>query len=236
VISLHQALRCNHWERPWQPNPFLTSELMIKRFLERFRQDRGMHKATVRIDFFPENQVHPRILWYRSQDQDADTVPLVLFFYARILYELAETNKVLVAKQLIEFLGQVCKKILMEDGPPRRLQLPLGGLQLTNAEQAPAVRTYQAEFFQMHGGGFRLEFRGSLGKEERYLPGAFLALLQACIDNLKDDTLEGLARRLARLHDYYRQRLDFWDSGALISGPTYAMGSEELRTGESDQD
>jgi hypothetical protein len=215
--------------RPWQSIPHPIDKLMIKRFLERFRRDRGLHKATIRIDFFPENLVNPHIFWFRSQDHEADTVPLILFFYARILYELAETNKVLVAKQLIDFLEQVCQKLLVKEGPPRRLQLPLGGLKLTHESQAPAVRTYQSEFYQLQGGGYRLEFRGSLGKEERFLPGAFLALLQSCIENLQDETLARLFRRLSRLHDYYRLRRDFWDSGALIAGPVFALGSEEVR-------
>ena len=51
---------------------------MIKRLLERFRQDRGLHKATVRVDFSPQNQVTPHILWHRSEDPEADTVPLVV--------------------------------------------------------------------------------------------------------------------------------------------------------------
>jgi hypothetical protein len=209
---------------------------MLKRLLERFRQDRGLHKATIRIDFFPESLVNPHIFWFRSQDHEADTVPLILFFYARILYELAETNKVLVAKQLIDFLEQVCQKVMVTDGPPRRLQLPLGGLRLTHESQEPAVRTYQSEFYQMTGGGYRLEFRGSLGKEERFLPGAFLALLQHCLDNLQEATLARLVRTLSRLHEYYRLRRDFWDSGALIAGPAFALGNEEIRTAEASPD
>ena len=65
---------------------------MFKRLLERFRQDRGLHKATVQVDFFPENQVTPQILWLSSNSPEADTVPLILHVYARILYELAELN------------------------------------------------------------------------------------------------------------------------------------------------
>ena len=85
---------------------------MIKRILERFRQDRGRHKATVKIDFYPQDQVTPHIFWDRSQDPDEDTVPLVLLIYARIFYELAELNEIRVARELIGFLDQVCKRVL----------------------------------------------------------------------------------------------------------------------------
>ena len=50
---------------------------MFKRLLERLRQDHGRHTATVRVDFFPHNQVTPHISWLSRQDPDADTVPLI---------------------------------------------------------------------------------------------------------------------------------------------------------------
>ncbi len=202
---------------------------MIKRILERFRRDRGLHKATVRIDFYPENQVTPHIFWHRSQDPETDTIPLVLFSYARILYELSELNEVRVARELIGFLDQVCKRVLNGDGPPRRPRLPLGQLRLISDPGLPAVRSYQLEFYELPGGNHRLEYRGSLGKAGFYLPGAFLALLQSCLDHLGDETLGKLARGLRRLHDYYRFRRDFWDGGALTSGPAFALGPEEIR-------
>ena len=207
---------------------------MIKRILKRFHQDRGLHKATVKIDFFPQDQVTPQIFWHRSQTPEKDTIPLVVCCYARFLYELAELNEVRVARELISFLEQVCKRVLTDGGPPRRFQLPLGQLRLVNDAGRPALRTYQVEFFELAGGDYRLEYRGSLGKESFYLPGAFLALLQSCLDHLGDDALRQLAQSLGRLHDYYRMRRDFWDGGALISGPAYALGKEELRPAEAD--
>ena len=96
----------------------------------------------------------------------------------------------------------------------------------------PAVRTYQLEFYELPGGAHRLEYRGSLGKEGFYLPGAFLALLQSCLDHLGDEALRRLAQGLNRLHDYYRYRRDFWDGGALASGPAFALGTEEIRPEE----
>jgi hypothetical protein len=206
---------------------------MFKRLLERLRQDQGRHTATVRVDFFPQNQVTPHISWVSSQDPDGDTITLILLVYARILYELAELNELRVARELIRFLDQVCERVLDSHGPPRRPRLPLGQLQLTTEPGRPTMRTYQVELYEFKDGGYRLEFQGSLGKEGFYLPGAFLALLQSCLDNLGDDALRHLARGLVRLHLYYRYRRDFWDGGALISGPLFALGTEEIRPEEA---
>jgi len=202
---------------------------MIKRFFERFRRDRGLHRASVRIDFFPEGKVRPSIFWHRSQDQENDTVILVLYLYARILFELAELNDVRVARELMGFVNQVCELVSAAEGPPSRIRLPLGELNLTGEAPGEPLRSYQAEFFQFQDGNFRLEFHGSIGKESFYLPGAFLVLLQSCLDNLGDEPLEMLARGLTRLHNYYRVRRDFWESSALSAGPAFAMGKEELR-------
>ncbi|MGO8761662.1 MAG: hypothetical protein ACLP2P_12795 [Desulfobaccales bacterium] len=201
---------------------------MLKRLLERFRQDRGLHKATVRVDFSPQNQVTPQISWLSSDSPEADTVPLVLLVYARILYELAELNEGRVARELIRFLDQVCARVLDGDGPPRRPRLPLGQLTMGADPGQPATRSYQAEFYEFEVGGYRLDFQGSLGKEGYYLPGAFLALLQSCLDHLGDDALRRLTRGLVRLHLYYRYRRDFWEGGALTGGPVFALGTEEI--------
>ncbi len=204
---------------------------MIKRLLERFRRDRGLHMASVRIDFFPEGKVKPSVFWDRSQDQENDTVPLVLYFYARILFELAELNDVRVARELMGFVTQVCDLVLAGEGPPSRIRLPLGDLNITGEVADAPSRSYQAEFYQFQDGHFRLDFQGSIGKESFYLPGAFLVLLQSCLDNLGDEPLNLLARGLNRLHDYYRHRRDFLESSSLTAGPVFAMGKEELRPG-----
>jgi hypothetical protein len=206
---------------------------MIRRILERFRPDRGRHKATVRIDFFPEDQVIPQIFWDRSPDPENDTIPLVIYSYARILYELAELNEVRVARELVGFLDQVCRRVQSNEGPPRRPRLNLGTIRLIADPGQPAVRSYRVEFFELPGGSYRLEYQGSLGKEGFYLPGAFLALLQSCLDHLGDEPLGRLARGLSRLHDYYRFRRDFWEGGALTSAPAFALGSEEIRPEEA---
>jgi hypothetical protein len=206
---------------------------MFKRLLELFRQDRGLHKATVRVDFFPQNQVTPQISWVNSNAPDADTIPLILMVYARLLYELAELNEGRVARELIRFLDQVCDRVLDSDGPPRRPRLPLGQLQLVEESDRAPVRSYRADLYEFRNGGYRLDFQGSLGKEGFYLPGAFLALLQSCLDSLGDDALRRLARGLVRLHLYYRYRRDFWEGGALTSGPAFALGTEEIKPEEA---
>ena len=206
---------------------------MFKRLLERFRQDRGLHKATVRVDFSTQSQVTPQILWLSSNDRESDTVPLILLVCARILYELAELNEGRVARELIRFLDQVCDRVLDGDGPPQRPRLPLGQLRLAPEPGQPAVKSYRAEFYEFAAGGFRLDFQGSIGKEGYYLPGAFLALMQSCLDSLPDDPLRRLTRALVRLHFYYRYRLDFWEGGALTAGPIFALGAEEIRPQEA---
>jgi hypothetical protein len=207
---------------------------MIKRILGRFRRDRGLHKATLRIDFYPQNEVTPNVFWHHSQDPEDDTIPLVVYSYARILYELSELNEGRVARELIGFLDQVCRRVLINEGPPRRPRLNLGTIRLVADPALPVVRSYRVEYFEFPDGGYRLEYHGSLGKEGFYLPGAFLALLQSCLDHLKDENLKLLAQGLSRLHDYYRFRRDFWDGGALMSGPAFALGKEELRPEEAE--
>lgn len=204
---------------------------MIKRLLQRFRRERGLHRATVRIDFFPGGKVKPSIFWHHSQNEEIDTVPLVLYLYARILFELAELNEVRVARELMGFVNQVCELVLAAEGPPSRIRLPLGELSLIGESSAPPERAYRADLFQFQDGNFRLEFQGSIGKESFYLPGAFLVLLQSCLANLEDEPLKMMARGLTRLHDYYRYRRDFWESSALSAGPVFALGKEEARSG-----
>jgi hypothetical protein len=207
---------------------------MLKRLMGRFSQDRGRHKATLRVDFYPQNQVTPQISWSRSTAPEDDTIPLILMFYARILYELAELNELRVARELIGFLEQVCDRVLNNDGPTRRPRLPLGKLQLVaQTSLPPADKSYQADLYEFREGGYRMDFQGSLGKEGFYLPGAFLALLQSCLNELGDDALRRLVRGLTRLHLYYRYRRDFWDGGALTAGPLFALGNQDLRPEET---
>lgn len=206
---------------------------MFKRFWDRLRRDRAVHKATVNIDFFPDDVVTPAIFWHQSEEREGDTVTLMLFMYARILYELAELNEVRVARELMDFVGQVCGRILSPDGPPGRLRLPLGQLRLATAPSAPAERSYRAEFYRQPDGSYRLDFQGSVGKEGFFLPGGFLALMQSCLDNLPDEPLGRMVRGMIRLHAFYRYRRDFWESSALTAGPAFALGTEEIRPEEA---
>jgi hypothetical protein len=206
---------------------------MFKRILERFRRDQGLHQATVRVDFFPQERVTPHIYWHSSQDPENDTIPLVVFFYARILYELAELNETRVARELISFLEQVCARVQAGNGGVERIRLPLGKLDLAEEDPTrPALRSYQADFYQLQNGAYRLDFQGAIGKESFYLPATFLVLLQSCLDNLNDDCVKQVVRAFLRLHTYYRLRRDFWEGGALAAGPVFALGSEELNPAE----
>lgn len=206
---------------------------MLKRWLFRFTRDRGIHKTTVRVDFFSGNLAVPSVFWYNSQDQEGDTITLALYFYSRTLFELAEQNETRVAKELMGFLDQVKSLVLTNEGPPRRTRLPLGSVTLGPSPPAAPERRYQADFYQFQDGSYRLDFKGSVGKEGFYLPAAFLVFLQACIDRLGDAALTRLIGCLGRLHDYYRLRRDFWDSSTLTAGPAFALGKEELKPEES---
>ncbi|MDI6852791.1 MAG: hypothetical protein QME75_04205 [Deltaproteobacteria bacterium] len=202
---------------------------MLKRLFSKFARERVIHKSTMRVDFFAKDLAAPQTLWYQSQDMGSDIVILALHFYARILFELAELNETRVAKELMSFLDKVHDLVLTEDGAVKRPQLPLGAVHLGQApNQEPPLRTYQADFYQIQDGSFRLDFKASLGKEGFYLPAAFLVFLQSCINDLPEDDLKQLIAALSRLHIYYRYRKDFWDSSALSGGPAFALGDEEI--------
>jgi hypothetical protein len=201
---------------------------MLRRLFSRFVRDRAIHKCTLRIDFYPEDRAVLSIIWHQSAGQEPDTVILGLYFYARILFELAEANETRVAKELMTFLDKVRDLVLAEEGV-KRPQLPLGAVKLGDApDQEPPLRRYQADFHQIPEGAIRLDFQASLGKEGFYLPAAFLVFLQSCINSLSDASLRQLITAIGRLHTYYRFRKDFWDSVALVDGPAFALGQEEI--------
>jgi len=205
---------------------------MIKRlqeFWERLRRDRGRIRATVRVDFYPNKTARSRVEWHDAGNQERDLVSLAIFFYARILFELAELNETRVANELITFISQVVGLVLTEDGPPNRPRLPMGELTLREEPPSgPASRSYRADFFQQEDGQYRLNFKGSLGKEGVYFPAAYVVFLQDCINGLDDEALHHLARSLGRLHDYYRFRKDFWEGTTLSAGPVFALGNVQL--------
>jgi len=204
---------------------------MLKRWLSRWIRDRGIHKTTVRVDFYAGNLAVPAVYWYHSRNPEEDSLILALHFYARILFELAEHNETRVAKELMGFVEQVRKSMHPEEGPIKRLKLPLGAVSMGEAPPTAPERRYQVDFYRMQDGSYRLDFQGSVGKEGFYLPAAFLVFLQTCIDRLGDEALGRLLHCLGRLHDYYRYRRDFWDSTSLAAGPAFALGREEIRPG-----
>ncbi len=198
----------------------------LKEFWEHLGRDRGRLKATVRVDFYPHKAARAAADWHDTIPPEKDTVSLAIFFYARILYELAELNETRVANELIVFLAQVADLVLAGEGPPNRPRLPLGDLQLqTEAHPEPPSRSYRAKLFQLQDGQCRLDFSGSLGKEGVYLPATYVVFLQDCINSLEDEALARLARSLKRLHEYYKVKNDFWEGAALSGGPLFALSA-----------
>jgi hypothetical protein len=205
---------------------------MIKQLQEvwdRLRRNRGQKKATVRVDFFRNKAARTSLDWQDNLKNEHDTVSLAIFLYARILFELAELNETRVANELMVFLSQVVDLVLSEEGASNRPRLPLGDLTLpTEAPLERPNRSYRGDFFQQQDGQYRMDFKGSLGKEGVYLPATYVVFLQNCINTLDDDSLRRLAQSLARLHDYYKFRKDFWDGSALAAGPVFALGTMNL--------
>lgn len=198
----------------------------LKEFWEHLGRDRGRLKATVRVDFYPHKAARAAVEWSDAAPADRDLVSLAIFFYARILYELAELNETRVANELITFLSQVVDLVLAGEGAPHRPRLPLGELQLqTEAHPEPPSRSYRAKLFQLQDGQCRLDFSGSLGKEGVYLPATYVVFLQDCINGLEDEALARLARSLKRLHEYYKVKNDFWEGAALSGGPLFALSA-----------
>jgi hypothetical protein len=205
---------------------------MIKHLQElwdRLRRNRGRHRATVRVDFFRNKAAHASLAWQDGLKIEHDAVSVAIFLYARILFELAELNETRVANELMAFLTQVVGLVLTEEGAPNRPRLPLGELTLP-AETPPESpnRSYRGDFFQQQDGQYLMDFKGSLGKEGVYLPATYVVFLQDCINNLDDESLRRLAQSLARLHEYYKFRKDFWDGSALAAGPAFALSTSPL--------
>ena len=201
----------------------------LQKFWERLRGTRGRLTASVEVDFYPNKTAHSRVVWHDQLNQERDTVSLAIFLYARILFELAEINETRVANELIVFLSQVVDLVLTEEGPPNRPRLPMGELTLQEGPPSGSPsRTYRASFFQQEDGHYRMEFKGSLGKEGVYLPATYVVFLQDCINTLSDEDLRRLAQSLGRLHDYYKFRKDFWEGTALSAGPIFALGNVQL--------
>jgi hypothetical protein len=207
----------------------------VQEFFERWRGDRWQHRATIQVDFFPNKAARSLVDWHDSPAPQRDLVSLAIFLYARILYELAELNETRVAHELIAFLSQVVDLVLTGEEVPNRPRLPMGELTLqSEVTLEPPSRSYQADFFQQQDGQYRMDFKGSLGKEGVYLPATYVVFLQDCINGLDDGALCRLAQSLARLHEYYKVRKDFWEGSALSAGPAFALSKIKLPPEEAE--
>jgi hypothetical protein len=204
----------------------------MKKLFGLFSRNREILKGKVKVFFSEQNMVVPQIQWKTSQHSDNDTICLALYFYARILFELAELNETRVARELMAFVARIATRLANPASGSGRLQIPLGKLHFAQELTEPAQRLYQADFYANQNGGKRIDLQSVIGKENYYLPASALALMQFCIQSLPESHLPELARVLDRLHQYYRLRRDFWESASLAEGPTFAMGQAELSEAE----
>jgi hypothetical protein len=193
-----------------------------------FDRDRETLKGKVLIHFLEDDQVVPLMEWNTGQIGDDDWIRFILFYYARIMFELAELNETRVARELMNFVAQISDRLANPAKSSARMQIPLGKLRLGQDLSQPSSRIYQATLYAKRNGSHRLEFVSMIGKEKFYLPASFLVLLQFGIMNINEDNQAQLARGLARLNQYYRYKRDFWNSAALTEGPSFALGNETL--------
>jgi len=206
----------------------------MKRFFGFFRRERETLQCQVRIYFLADDLVVPQVEWQLGQPKAEDWIRCALFYYAHIMFELAELNETRVARELLEFVNRVAQRLLSLPGEADRMTIPLGKLRLGQEVGQPCQRTYQAALYSNRQGGHRLDFHSMLGKEKFYLPASFLVLLQHVISVLPPEHLERLGHSLLRLHQYYRYKRDFWDSAALTEGPRLAMSSETISEPDPD--
>lgn len=206
----------------------------MKRFFGFWRRERETLQCRVRIAFLADDQVVPRVEWSLGQPRVEDWLRCLFFYYARIMFELAELNETRVARELMEFVHRIGKRLTNQSTESGKVTIPLGKLRLGAEGGQPSQRTYQAALFVNRQGVHHLDFSGMLGKEKFYLPASFLALLQHVIHILPEEHLEQLGRGLQRLHQYYRYKRDFWDSAALSEGPRLALGTEAISEPDPD--
>lgn len=200
----------------------------MKKLFGFFDRDRETLQGRVFIHFLEDNQAVPQIEWLSGKMEDIDWIRLIVFYYARIMFELAELNETRVARELMNFVSQISNRMANPAQNAGRIQIPLGKLRLGRELPQTANRIYQAALYAKKSGTYRLEFEGVIGKEKYYFPASFLVLLQYAIMHIKEQQLEELARRLIRLNQYYRYKRDFWNSIVLTEGPTFALGNETV--------
>lgn len=199
-----------------------------------FNKDRETLKGKAIIHFLEDDQVVPLMEWHVSQIGDDDWIGFMLFYYARIMFELAELNETRVARELMNFVAQISGRLANPAKSSTRMQIPLGKLRLGQVLSQPSSRIYQAALYAKKTGSHRLDFVSMIGKEKFYLPASFLVLLQYGIMNIKEENQAQLARGLARLNQYYRYKRDFWNSIALTEGPSFALGQEHITQPDPD--
>ena len=203
----------------------------MKKIFGFFNRDRETLKGKVLIHFLDDDQVVPRMEWSAGQIEDEDWIRFILFYYARIMFELAELNETRVARELMNFVTQISGRLANPTKNSGKMQIPLGKLRLGQDLDQPSNRSnriYQAMLYVKRSGSHRLEFDSMIGKEKFYLPASFLVLLQFGIMNIKEEYQAQLARGLARLNQYYRYKRDFWNSTSLTEGPNFALGNETI--------
>jgi hypothetical protein len=200
----------------------------MKKLFGFFDRDRETLQGRILIHFLEDDQAIPQIEWQAGRMEDDDWIRMILFYYARIMFELAELNETRVARELLNFVSQISDRLANPAKNSGRMQIPMGKLRLGQELTQPSTRIYQATLYSRRNGTYRLEFEGMIGKEKFYLPASFLVLLQCAILRLQESRLEQLAQRLHRLNQYYRYKRDFWNSVALTEGPTFALGHETI--------
>jgi hypothetical protein len=206
----------------------------MKKFFGFWRRQRETLHCRLRIHFLADDLVVPQIEWQLGRPSPEDWRRCLLFYYARIMFELAELNETRVARELLEFVNRICARLHQLPDETESITLPLGKLRLASEVNQPSQRTYQAELYLNRQGVARLEFTRLLGKEKFYLPASFLVLLQHVINTLPRQELPSLVQGLQRLHLYYHYKRDFWDSAALTEGPRLALGSENISEPDPD--
>jgi hypothetical protein len=200
----------------------------MKKLFGFFNRERETLQGRVFIHFLEDDQAVPQIEWISGQMAEGDWIRLIVFYYARIMFELAELNETRVARELMNFVSQISNRMANPAKNSSRIQIPLGKLRLGRELTQPGNRIYQAALYAKKNDTYRLEFEGMIGREKFYFPASFLVLLQYAILHIQEKHLEELALRLTRLNQYYRYKRDFWNSIVLTEGPTFALGSETI--------
>ncbi|MBM4289313.1 MAG: hypothetical protein FJ135_14430 [Deltaproteobacteria bacterium] len=200
----------------------------MKKIFGFFDRDPEKLKGKVFIHFIEDDQVVPRMEWHAGHITDGDWISFIIFYYARIMFELAELNEMRVARELMDFVTRVGRRLANPARNAGKFKIPLGKLRYGQEVLQPSSRVYRAALYAKKSGSCRLDFTGVIGKEKFYLPASFLILLQHGIMHTGEESQERLGEALFRLNHYYRYKRDFWDSASLTEGPNFALGTERL--------